>query len=672
MKMMWKLHADEQQIGWLHFDVPKSSANTLSPQALEQLDRMLDEISNSELKGLVILSDKERDFIVGADIEVFTRAVTTELAEAFMSAAHAVFMKLEKLSIPTLALIHGNCLGGGLELSLACDYRIAEEKAKLGFPEVFLGIFPGFGGSVRSIEQVGVIQAMTMMLSGRAVKARQAKKTGLVDEVVPQRQLLRAARQVILQAKGQRAKRVPLQQRLLLSPLGRKFVAKVLRKKTKALVNPEHYAAPFALIDLWEKHGGNREKMFQHEVEAVAKLIVTPEAQNLVRLFFLQERLKGFGKGAVFKTDHIHVIGAGVMGADIGAWCALQGIKVTIQDQNLEVIATAVKRAAALFQKKLFSAREQQAAMDLFIPDLAGEGVKRADIVLEAIVENLEIKQALYQSLEPKMKSGAILATNTSGIPIDQLAEVLDKPQRLVGIHFFNPVAKMKLVEIIAGKTTEAATLQHAYAFVTRIRHLPLPVKSAPGFLVNRILMPYLMEAITMIDEGLRPEAIDQAVLDFGMPMGPVTLADRVGLDVCLAVAKDLSGITDDKVPDYLLRWVKEGRLGLKSGHGFYLYKKGKAQQNKGGAAKGYDADLTNRLILRIVNEAVRCLDEGIVEDAELLDAGMVFGTGFAPFRGGVMRYLEEQGKDNLLAKLVQMEQKYGSRFRAAEGWQKI
>ncbi|MDQ6984293.1 MAG: 3-hydroxyacyl-CoA dehydrogenase family protein, partial [Ghiorsea sp.] len=372
-----------------------------------------------------------------------------------------------------------------------------------------------------------------------------------------------------------------------------------------------------------------------------------PQTQNLVRLFFLQDRLKAFGKGANSKVQRLHVIGAGVMGGDIAAWCAMQGIKVTLQDQDMQVIARATKRAAGLFQKKLREPRLVQAALDRLIPDLEGLGIAEADMVLEAIVENLEIKQSLYQSLEPNMKQGAVLATNTSGIPIDELASVLKQPERLIGIHFFNPVAKMKLVEVIAGQQTSDATQNTAYGFVTQIRKLPLPVKSSPGFLVNRILMPYLMEAVNMVDEGKQAEAIDKAATDFGMPMGPIALADTVGLDICLAVAQDLADVTGDQVPEFLQTWVKEGRLGKKSGQGFYRYNQGKAVTAQVNISAQAQQGITDRLISRIVNEAQKCLKEAVVEDADLLDAGMVFGTGLAPFRGGVMKYIQDKEEGN-------------------------
>jgi len=645
----WTLKNDEQGIAWLHLDVPDKGANVLSQAVVKALDKKLDEVEKSDAKGLIIVSDKKAGFIAGADVEEFTHIKTAEEAKAVIELAHGVFNHLEGLNIPTLALIHGHCLGGGLELSLACDYRVAEEGASLGFPEVMLGIFPGFGGSVRSIRLVGVQHAMTMMLTGRAVPAKRARRMGLVDAAVPERQMKRAAVQVIAQAGSNRVNQTPMLQKMINSNVGRKLVAMGLRKMTRKRVNPKHYPAPFALIDMWARFGNNPKRMFQAEMDTVSKLLVLPQTQNLVRLFFLQDRLKSFGKVAEAKINHIHVIGAGVMGGDIAAWCAMQGIKVTLQDQDMQVIARAIKRAASLFQKKLREPRLVQAALDRLIPDLAGLGIAEADMVLEAIVENLEIKQSLYQNIEPKMKQGAVLATNTSGIPMDDLATVLTAPERLVGIHFFNPVAKMKLVETIAGKKTTKETLDIAHSFVTQIRKLPLPVKSSPGFLVNRILMPYLMEAVTMVDEGKQAEAIDKAATDFGMPMGPITLADTVGLDICLAVAQDLADVTGDKVPKFLQTWVEQGRLGKKAGQGFYQYNKGKPVMSKANVSSKEQQEITDRLITRIVDEAKRCLDEGVVEDADLLDAGMVFGTGFAPFRGGVMKYIKDKEAGNAM-----------------------
>ncbi len=667
----WRLEMDEHQVGWLHFDTPDAAVNTLSRRALEQLNEIIGEIEQGSLKGVVILSDKRGGFIAGADVREFTSINRESEAEELMSHARGVFARLEGLSIPTVAMIHGHCLGGGLELALACRYRVAREEASLGFPEVLLGIFPGFGGSVRSIRRVGILTAMTMMLSGRPLHAKRAAKVGLVDAAVPGRQLRRAVLHFIEHQPKQRRPSIGV--RLLeMAPL-RPLVAAQLKRKTAERVNPDHYPAPFTLIDLWKKHGGNSEEMFRREGESVSSLLVGATAQNLVRVFFLQERMKSFGKRAPKSVGHLHVIGAGVMGGDIAAWCALQGIQVTLQDRHLEPVAAVIARAERLFRKKLHNPRDRQAALDRLIPDLDGEGIRTADIVLEVIIEDLDIKRALYREIEPRMRPDAILATNTSSIPIDQLAEGLSRPERIVGIHFFNPVAKMKLVEVVAGSISSDKSLQGAAGFVTQIRRLPLPVKSSPGFLVNRILMPYLMESVQMVGEGITPDEIDRIALEFGMPMGPIELADTVGLDVCVAVARELSEVTGDKVPSQLLQWVEEGRLGRKSGHGFYRYKKGqRVDKRDNGGSSGESALILDRMVLRIVNEALRCLDEGVVESGDLLDAGMVFGTGFAPFRGGVIQYIRQRGKENIEKRLLELEQTLGDRFQRVPGWDQV
>ncbi len=669
----WRLQQDEHGVVWLHLDCPDSAVNTLSHAVLTELGERLDEVEVVAPNGVVLCSDKEKGFIAGANVEEFTAIERVDEAEQWMDKARALFERIEQLPMPTLALIHGHCLGGGLELALACDYRIMEEQGMIGFPEVNLGIFPGFGGTVRSIRRVGVMAAMKLMLSGRPLHAKRAKRAGWVEQVVPKRHLRGAALQWIERGLSRRRFTLPWWKRALeWGPL-RGIVATLLRREVSRRVVAEHYPAPFALIELWERYGGSPVLMYRQEGRAVAELLVGAVSQQLIRLFFLQERMKSFGKGEGQPFSQIHVVGAGVMGGDIAAWCALKGVRVTLQDRSLETIARAMVRAGKLFAKKLHTQRERQAAMDRLIPDLQGEGVAHADLVLEVIVEDLQIKRALFQEIEPKLHPSAVLATNTSSIPLEQLSEGLADPQRLVGIHFFNPVAKMKLVEVVSGKETSPVVAARAAALVNQIGRLPLPVRSASGFLVNRILMPYLMESVQMVEEGVPPELIDRVALRFGMPMGPIELADRVGLDICVAVGDELAGVTGDVVPQRLQQWVESGRLGAKSGHGFYRYQQGKAVRHKEMADSPLDPLLIEeRMVLRMVNEAVRCLREGVVEDSDLLDAGMVFGTGFAPFRGGVMAYIEMRGSAAIQQRLDKLAQQFGDRFRRDEGWQQI
>jgi len=449
----------------------------------------------------------------------------------------------------------------------------------------------------------------------------------------------------------------------------RPLLASYMRKKTAEKADPEHYPAPFAVIDLWAEHGGNRERMMAEEGRSIARLLVGDTAQSLVRVFMLQERLKSLGRGGDFKPGRVHVIGAGVMGGDIAAWCALRGLQVTVQDSNPEALARVVKRAYDLYKKKLKVPRLVQAAMDRLLPDKHGAGVVRADVVIEAIYENVDAKQGLYREIEPIMRSDALLATNTSSIPLETLSQALMRPERLVGVHFFNPVAQMQLVEIVSSAVTSQDVAKQAAAFVRQIDRLPLPVKSSPGFLVNRVLMPYLLEAVALESEGVPATVIDKAATSFGMPMGPILLADTVGLDICLSVAEILSQQLNGAVPERLRELVAAGRLGRKSGQGFYTYKDGKPEGAKPGKDYRGPEDIVDRLMFRYFNEAMACLREGVVEDADLLDAGMIFGTGFAPFRGGPMHYVQTSGTARGQQRLQELELAYGDRFHPDAHW---
>jgi len=662
-KNHWRLEKDEDNIGWLYFDKADSGANALSADVLEELDLILKNLLEEKLQGLVILSAKPNGFIAGADIKEFTKLKDSSAAEKLIRSGQSVFDRLENMPFPTVSQIHGFCLGGGLELALACRYRVAEDhhRTRLGLPEVKLGIHPGFGGTVRLPRLIGAPKAMELMLTGRAIDARKAKKIGLVDYVVPLRSLKKMS--VICIKNNPPVQKPSLTLRLTNSTFARPFLKKALLKNIKKRVKKDHYPAPYAMIDLWSSHAGNPKKMLIEEARSVAGLLTGTTAQNLVRVFFLMERLKSMGRGTDFNASHVHVIGAGIMGGDIAAWCALQGLKVTLQDREAKYIAPAMKRAYKLFRKRLRTPRLVQSAMDRLMPDIQGKtGLQHADVVIEAIYENAEAKQDLFRTIEHVIKPDALLATNTSSIPLEELNMALSKPERLVGLHFFNPVAKMQLVEIVSTASTGPDEVSKAKAFTRQIDRLPLPVQSTPGFLVNRVLMPYLLEAVSMVEEGISPVDIDRVAVDFGMPMGPILLADTVGLDICLHVAEIISKGLNITIPDRLRTLVKEGKLGKKSGQGFYSYKKGK--QIAPAASSGALAqDITDRLILRIVNESVSCLNEGVVKDADLLDAGIIFGTGFAPFRGGPLHYQYTEGIRNLSHRLKELEEHYGKRF---------
>lgn len=668
----WHLELDQQEIAWLHFDRAGSRTNVLTRESLEALDEQLIAIAQRHPRGLVILSDKESGFIAGADVKAFARIRDPAEAERLIRRAHDIFHRLEALSFPTVAMIHGFCLGGGLELALACRYRVAstEPETRIGFPEIRLGIFPGFGGTVRSVRLIGHLQAMELMLSARNLSGKAARRIGLVDLAVPRRQLRNAARQLI----GERPATVrpPFHQRLTGAAPLRPAVAALLRRQVRKRIRPEHYPPPYRLIDHWRRTAGHSAEMYRSEATTVAELLTGRTAQNLIRVFLLQDRLKGLAPNDGFHARRIHVVGGGVMGGDIAAWCVLRGLRVTLQDRTPEQLARAVKRAHELFRKRLRDRYREQQARDRFIPDHRGEGIAAADVVIKAIYEDAEAKRGLYATLEPRMKAGALLATNTSSIPLEVLSRGLHDPQRLVGLHFFNPVAKMPLVEVVNSPDNPPELVERAAAFTRQIGKLPLPVQSTPGFLVNRVLMPYLLEAVLLLEEGVKAEVIDEAALAFGMPMGPIELADTVGLDIALSVAGKLADALQLGIPGLLKQKVAEGKLGRKSGSGFYAWEKGRPVKEKSEADTKRLERCSDRLILRLVNEAVACLREGVVDDADLLDAGIVFGTGFAPFRGGPLHWVRQEGVGNILNKLKKLEYTYGERFAADPGWQEL
>lgn len=657
----WTLERDAEAVLWLHLNQEGVSTNVLSREVVEELETVLDRIAEDPPRAMVLLSDK-KGFIAGADIREFTQIENSEQALALIRRGQGVAERIEALPFPTAAMISGHCLGGGLELALACRYRVAEQSpaTRIGLPEVRLGIHPGFGGTMRLTRLLGPVAAMELMLSGSSVDARRARRLGLVDYAVADRQLRRAARSVVLDAPAPR--RPSLVRKMAAHRWVRPLLARAMRHQVARRARPEDYPAPYALIDLWRRYGGDEKAMLTAEGESVARLVAGSTSKNLVRTFFLQERLKSQSREAP-GIARVHVIGAGRMGGDIAAWCAMQGMRVTLQDRTASQIGPALKRARKLFEKRLREPHRVTGAMDRLLPDTKGFGIAGADLVIEAVFEDLKVKHELLRTVEPRMRDGALLATNTSSLPLESLSEALERPERLVGLHFFNPVAKMPLVEVVHAAATDPTALARANAFVRSIDRLPLPVKSAPGFLVNRILMPYLLEAMLLAEEGVPVEAIDRAAVDFGMPMGPLRLADTVGLDVCLAVARVLAPHTAVNVPDRLAQWVAEGRLGEKSGRGFYNYAKGRARAPKGRVRAAALPEITDRLLFSMLRECLDCLREGVVEDADLLDAGMLFGTGFPPFRGGPMHYLSHQDPSVLQRRLEALNQAHGARF---------
>ena len=644
----WRLEFDMDRVCWLTLDREGESANSLSNEVLRELEQIVTFLESEPPAGLVLQSGKKGSFIVGADVREFEQVESVEQAMSVLREAHDLFNRIESLRFPTAVIIEGYCLGGGLELALCFDYRIAKntDGTRLGFPEVRLGIYPAFGGSMRSTRQIGGFQALQLMLTGRMLRAYQAKSMGLVDQLVsPHAELRWAARRAVL--KGRKSRGPGFIAKLSNWTPVRKFLAGQMRKQTAAKANPMHYPAPFELIDAWEAHGNKPQEMLDEEVTRNARLITGSTSRGLRRVFWLMERLKAQGKSSDFKARRVHVIGAGVMGGDIAAWCVLQGLEVTLQDREMKYIEPALKRARKLFARKLRSPALIAGAQSRLTADVEGSGVARADVIIEAIFENAEAKRELFKAIEPQMKPDAILASNTSAIPLDELASVLEKPARLIGLHFFNPVAKMPLVEVVHAKNTDPGEVQRGSAFCGQINRFPLPVKSSPGFLVNRVLSPYMLKAMQVHRERKVPlEALDKAATEFGMPMGPVELADTVGLDVGLNVMGMLGGEDAAEDATLLKSYVDQGKLGKKSGEGFYKWKKGKPVKDAD-ASEGINLpSLGEELMAPYFEECQACLEDGIVADSDVLDAGMIFGTGFAPFRGGPMFYLAQKGKN--------------------------
>ena len=639
----WRWEKDAQDLAWLTFDKQGESANTFSRDALEELSGILDEIGSASPKGLILRSGKD-SFIAGADINTFASFTRAEEAVAFTRLGWDTVQKMRDLPFPTTAMINGFCMGGGLELSLACTYRVAldDPKTRLAFPEVMLGIWPLWHGLQWLPKLVGPAAALDMILTGKTIDAKRAKRMGLVTQAVPLRILENTARMVTLEAPKPRE--LPFLQKILLSFRG--IVVSQARKQVAKRARREHYPAPYAILDAWQKYDGDPFLAANDPACSMSALFEHPTTRNLIRIFFLQERMKGLAKGVDFKAAHVHVVGAGVMGGDIAAICAMRGITVTLQDTAPERIAPAVKRAAKLFQRRLRDPKRIRDAMDRLIPDVAGTGAAKADVIIEAIFENLDAKRALFAKLEVLAKPGAVLASNTSSLKLGDIAANFKDPSRLVGIHFFNPVPQMMLVEIISSEKTEKQMTDRAMAFVRQIDKLPLPVKDSPGFLVNRVLGPYMQNAFRMLDEGVKPETLDAAMEAFGMPMGPIELADTVGLDICPHAGKQLAKKDaqghEPEAPQILLNKVALGQLGRKTGQGIYRYEKNKPVKGEPGT---YDEGLIQALIQPYLDETRAVLAEGIVPDAELIDAGLIFGTGFAPFRGGPLHYLAEQKK---------------------------
>ncbi len=665
----WKTELRPDGVLVLSFDREGESVNTFGQDVLIELDGLLERIMLEPPKALILRSAKDKGFIAGADIREFQAFDAKGTIGDSILRGQRIFQRIADLPFPTVAAIHGFCMGGGTEIALACRYRIVSNDAstRIGLPEVKLGIYPGWGGSVRLPRLIGAPAAMDLMLTGRTLSASAAKSLGVVDRVVDTSNLINAAATLALKGADR-----PFKQNLtawitntwparqLLAP---QMVKQVARKARK-----DHYPAPFALIETWRRSSGSVQQLLDAERRSVIKLAATPTARNLTRVYFLQERLKGLG-GKDHGIQHVHVVGAGVMGGDIAAWAAYKGFHVTLQDREQRFIDTAMGRAQELFAKRVKDERKRPEVAARLVPDLDGEGVAKADLLIEAIIERPDAKRDLYTAVEPRMKADALLTTNTSSIPLTELREHIARPAQFAGLHYFNPVAMMPLVEIIHHDGMAPDTEKRLAAFCKAIDKLPVPVAGTPGFLVNRLLFPYMLEAATAYSEGIPAPVIDKAAVKFGMPMGPIELIDTVGLDVAVGVGAELAPFLGLPIPAALSAPPEAGKRGKKDGQGLYRWQNGRARKPE--IPAGYTApdDLEDRLILPFLNEAVAALHDGVVADAELLDAGVIFGTGFAPFRGGPIQYIRDTGAAVLLSRLEALQAKHGDRFAPRPGW---
>ncbi|HWX19316.1 MAG TPA: 3-hydroxyacyl-CoA dehydrogenase NAD-binding domain-containing protein [Candidatus Binatia bacterium] len=652
----------DDQICVLTFDRPGSAANIFDLRTLKELGEELEFVAGApQLKGLIMTSAKPSIFIAGADLEMVSAAASVEDGCRLIDAGQQVMNRLASLPLPTVAAIHGAAVGGGCELCLACDYRVAslDRATKIGLPEIQLGLLPAWGGSTRLPRLVGLPKALNIILAGKTLAAKPALKCGLVDELAPAEYLVDVAVRMITRGKARRPAHWLVNNGLFAAFLAVRLRSQLL-KKTRG-----NYPAVLKALEVVTR--GISKTVADSlllEREGILELMRTDVCLNLIRVFFLQERAKkrslpGAAPGTEPKPiKRAAVIGGGVMGAGIAQWLSARQLPVILRDINAAQVAKGMANIAKVYQegvkRHLFSAREARDGLDRVSPAPTEVPLRRVDLVIEAAVENFDLKKKIFQRLDELAGDETLLATNTSALPISDLAAGTRRPERVLGLHFFNPVHRMQLVEVIAARQTSPETLQRALRFVQQIGKLPVIVKDSPGFLVNRILMPYLIEAGNLFEAGAGVTALDEPMLDFGMPMGPMRLLDEVGVDVAFHVAQTLATAYRDRMvmPSTLNKMVHAGLLGRKSGAGFYLHSKGKDPRpnpqitayQTSHAEQPSPVTLQERMVLLMVNEAARCLEEEVVTEPADVDFAMIMGTGFAPFRGGPLRYADTLG----------------------------
>jgi 3-hydroxyacyl-CoA dehydrogenase / enoyl-CoA hydratase / 3-hydroxybutyryl-CoA epimerase len=665
----------DDRICLLTFDRPESGANIFDAATLADLDQQLDFVEQEDsLEGVVIASAKKSIFIAGADLKTLLRQAQTGELRAFIAEGQRIFNRVAALKIPTCAAIHGACAGGGYEIALACDWRIASDDSstRIGLPETTLGLIPAWGGCTRLPGLIGPEKAAEVILTGKLHSAAEAKQLGLVDEIVSRAQLLENAKRKIRE--GRRPSPDP---RAREQAIGEAAGARKTSKPPRASGNAAPQRA-YQIITTTSRH--SVEESLGMELDAIVKLGETDATQNLVRNFFLAEKYKrGSGKALAQKITHAAVIGAGVMGSGIAHWLSSRGVSVILRDVGTEELtrglANIEKTYADAVKRGIVSDEKAKEGRARIVASSAPIEMRDVQIVIEAASEKLEIKKEIFRDLSNKTPQTAILATNTSALPITDLAAETKSPERVIGLHFFNPVSRMKLVEVVVGTETSDDTIGRALGFVRQIAKLPVIVRDSPGFLVNRVLFPYLLEAAELFEKGTSGEEIDDALLQWGMPMGPLRLMDEIGVDITVDIADTLEKAYGkrDRAPKILREMLSAKLLGRKSGGGFYKHE-GKTQtanpevekcragslvENLNVTAPAASTDardkIANRLIFLTVNEAARCLEESVIASPEDADYGMILGTGFPAYRGGPLRFADNFGIKELVDEMEQL-----------------
>jgi 3-hydroxyacyl-CoA dehydrogenase / enoyl-CoA hydratase / 3-hydroxybutyryl-CoA epimerase len=681
-------------VAWLVFDRPDARVNILGAAVLARLNELLGEIEEGvaagRVRAVVVRSGKDGSFIAGADVNEI--ASVTDPAEAAAGAAlgQAVFRRLERLRVPTVAAVDGVCLGGGTELILACDARIASDRpeTKIGLPEVRLGIIPGFGGTTRLPRLIGVSDALGMILTGKPASAQKAQRTGLIHERMHHGVLYERARTLALElADGRRAerRRKPLLKRAMDSTrLGRRLVLRQARKQVLRETKG-HYPAPLAALDVIRRSLGRPlDRALEIEAEAVGRLVVSDVSRNLIHVYHLLESAKKAGPRGVAarRTNRVAVLGAGVMGGGIAQLLAYRDIDVRLKDIDSAALSLGLGHARKMFDRMVQRGRLPRRAaerhMDAIAPTLDYSGFGTVDVVIEAVVERMDVKQQVLREAEANVRPGSVLATNTSSLSVTEMQRALERPGDFAGMHFFNPVHRMPLVEVIRGEATSDEALATVVALARRLDKTPVIVRDGPGFLVNRILGPYLNEAGWLLDEGAAIEQVDRTLRRFGMPMGPLRLLDEVGLDVARHAGAVMHAAFGDRLkpPPSITALQGTGLLGRKGGRGFYLYE---GERDRGvnkeiyakvglpsGRRELAAQEILDRTLLAMVNEAARALEEQIVDSPGAVDLAMITGTGFPPFRGGLLRWADTLGMGAVLRRLEDLASTHGPRFEPA------